>query len=201
MSIFDLLPAEAVVQVFIENKNKLTGPITDEMLGDIVDYGLPLVKVLYDHPSINKAMLARTAVELSKREILNWLHENQPNGLSHGTDVCCNMAAFNGDIELLKWLRERNNPWSEGTCCAAINGRNLHVLSYLLENGCPCDSRSAWEAASVGHIPSLKMLQANGIKLDAQCLVQAATNKKQKCVEYLVEQKCPGYDKVSQLGY
>ena len=45
-------------------------------------------------------------------------------------------AASNGHLEVLRWAREHNCPWSEQTCRAAQGGQ-LEMLQWLREHGCP----------------------------------------------------------------
>jgi len=49
----------------------------------------------------------------------------------------CAIAALNGNIEMLKWLREIGFPWDKK--CYTLAERRGHdkVVQWLHENGCP----------------------------------------------------------------
>ena len=46
-----------------------------------------------------------------------------------------NLRRYNLDV--LKWARERDCPWDEGTCEAAAEGGHLEVLRWARELDCP----------------------------------------------------------------
>jgi len=49
----------------------------------------------------------------------------------------CAVAACNGDLEMLKFLRVNSCPWDEETCSLAALEGHLDVLKWAFENGCP----------------------------------------------------------------
>ena len=49
----------------------------------------------------------------------------------------CAEAAFNGDLECLKYAHENGCPWDEETCAEAAQYGHLECLKYAHENGCP----------------------------------------------------------------
>jgi hypothetical protein len=40
----------------------------------------------------------------------------------------------------LKWARENNSPWVNGTCFFAAMGGHFDILKRAIENGCPWDA-------------------------------------------------------------
>ena len=63
-------------------------------------------------------------------ELLDWLHR-------HGAefDALCAQAAVNyGDLEVVKWLKDRNCPM-QGAYREAVNGRQLRVAEWLIREG------------------------------------------------------------------
>jgi hypothetical protein len=46
-------------------------------------------------------------------------------------------AVRSGSIELIQYLRSMNHPWHSLCCEAAIDIKNLKLLEWLRENGCP----------------------------------------------------------------
>ncbi|CAL6348486.1 unnamed protein product [Bathycoccus prasinos] len=49
----------------------------------------------------------------------------------------CALAAYNGNLDVLKCLHEHNAPWNESTCQFARNAKHFNCLEYAKENGCP----------------------------------------------------------------
>jgi len=50
---------------------------------------------------------------------------------------CCALAARCGQLEVLRWAREQNWPWSVSTCSMAAEGGHLELLQWAREHGCP----------------------------------------------------------------
>jgi len=46
-------------------------------------------------------------------------------------------AAFNGNLDNIKWLKENKCPWNENTFTYAAGNGNLENMKWLKENGCP----------------------------------------------------------------
>lgn len=49
----------------------------------------------------------------------------------------CSSAAYGGQFELLKCLRENECPGDERMCSYAAKGGHLEAQKWALENGCP----------------------------------------------------------------
>ena len=54
---------------------------------------------------------------------------------------------WRGHLEVLKWARENDCPWDEGTCMCAAKGGHLDVLKWARENDCPWDEHTCTYAA------------------------------------------------------
>jgi hypothetical protein len=52
----------------------------------------------------------------------------------------CSIAAFNGQLHILKWARERNYAWTKDVCHAAALNDHSEVLVWARQNGCKWDS-------------------------------------------------------------
>ena len=75
---------------------------------------------------------------------------------------------------MLKYAHEDGCPWDEETCCYAVLGGHLNVLTYAHENGCPWDERTCCYAAEGGHLDVLKYARENGCPWDMEeCLAYA----------------------------
>ena len=52
------------------------------------------------------------------------------------------IAAKEGNMDILKWLKENGYNWEPGTCAAAAREGHLEALKWLRENGCEWDRNS-----------------------------------------------------------
>lgn len=82
------------------------------------------------------------------------------------TESSC-MAALNGDLENLKWLKSNGYKFEPNTLnCAAING-NLEILKWLKANGCDFDELTMSITVCIvlkdhNLIENIKWLNSNG---------------------------------------
>ena len=62
------------------------------------------------------------------------------------------LAAFQGSLEALRWLRSRDPPsfWDERACSFSAFGGQLEVLQWLRKEGCPWSARTCNAAAYSG---------------------------------------------------
>ena len=49
--------------------------------------------------------------------------------------MTCSLAANNGYIVLLQWLRANGCPWDRDVCASAAKGGHLEILKWARENG------------------------------------------------------------------
>ena len=47
-------------------------------------------------------------------------------------------AARAGNLEMVKWLRERGRPWNKETCEIAAREGHTELFEWARDNGCPC---------------------------------------------------------------
>jgi hypothetical protein len=84
----------------------------------------------------------------------------------------CYKAAESGNVELMKWLREQDRPWSrpwsareddDGWDCMnnAAAGGHFDMVQYLLAQGCEWSEYTCMRAASGGHLEVLQFLRSN----------------------------------------
>ena len=76
----------------------------------------------------------------------------------------CTAAAYGGQLEVLKWLRENSYPWDEETCSQAVVGGYLDVLKWAHENGCKWNTETCVEAAARGDLEMLQWAHEKGCK-------------------------------------
>ncbi len=79
-------------------------------------------------------------------------------------------AAENGHLHVMKWLLGNGCPWQlkEDTCAIAANNNHIEILKWAKQNGCPWDSTTCSEAAGANHFAVLKWAWENGCPLDSQ---------------------------------
>ncbi|KAL6057647.1 Ankyrin repeat-containing domain [Balamuthia mandrillaris] len=125
--------------------------------------------------------------------LLRWgLQFNPPPFL---TVHVCNWAAEQGQLEVLKWVRERQQqqqqqqssqqtaayytelfPWSAFTAAFAARNGHLDVLCWLREQGCPWDEQTCAYAAMNGQLEVLQWAREQGCPWDKHTCAQAARN-------------------------
>ena len=106
------------------------------------------------------------------------------------TSFCWNVARTN-KLELLKWVREEKKcEWDEGTINLAARQGNLEMLKYCVANKCPINERACAEAAENGDLEVLKYLREEAkAPWDRKTATCAAGNGHLHILEYLVERE------------
>jgi len=106
----------------------------------------------------------------------------------------CAYAAENGQLEVLKYLHEEvKAPWDSDTAnCAAYSGQ-LHILEYLVERKYDQYSEYAcMYAAEKGHLDCLRYLHETAKAPWDYMAVRYAHEKNQTdCIQYLLDNDCP----------
>ena len=106
---------------------------------------------------------------------------------------CYEVAATNKH-ELLKWAREvKHCEWDEMAIKVAAFKGNLEMLKYCFSNECPCDEKeSCARAAKGGHLDCLRFLFDKvkpSRETEKETAVQAAVNGQTDIVKYFVEER------------
>jgi hypothetical protein len=81
---------------------------------------------------------------LTELDNLKWLFNNIPIELfnEYKKPYTFQIAATTGNLELLKYLKEKNVQWDTKTFHNAITKENLNILVWLKENKCPWNKSS-----------------------------------------------------------
>ena len=106
----------------------------------------------------------------------------------------CAFAAFNGHLEVLKYLREEvKAPWDSDTAIWAAGKGQLRILEYLVERKYDKYNTYACEdAAKKGHFDCLKYLHETAkAPWNFRAVRVARENKHFECVQYLLDNNCP----------
>ena len=105
----------------------------------------------------------------------------------------CENAAENGRLEVLKYLREVKAPWDRWTAAGAARNGHLHILEYLVERKYDkFHVFACWWAAENGHLDCLKDLHETAkAPWDEDAVRKAHENKHPECLQYLLDNNCP----------
>ena len=83
-----------------------------------------------------------------------------PIGWRKDEPYFCYRVATTNKLELLKWIREEKEcEWSDLTIDMAARQGNLEMVKYCVANECPIDEDACAYAASNGHLECLKYLR------------------------------------------
>ena len=132
----------------------------------------------------------RTAARHGNREMVKYCVANE----CPIDALACALAAGNGHLEVLKYLREEAKaPWDLRTASWAAGGGHLHILEYLVERKYDQYSEFACEcAAEFGHLDCLKYLHETAkAPWDSEAVRAAHAKNQIDCVQYLLDNNCP----------
>jgi hypothetical protein len=141
-------------------------------------------KCRWDYKTINRAAF-KGNLEIIKYCVANECPINER---------ACAEAAENGDLEVLKYLREEAKaPWDSRTAAWAAEYGQLHILEYLVERKYDEFDEEACEfAATHGHLDCLKYLHETAkAPWDSSAVLVAHENDHPECVQYLLNNNCP----------
>ena len=107
----------------------------------------------------------------------------------------CSEAALTGNLALVRCLREvKKFDWNDWTINAAAEKGHLHIVTYCMEQKCPCSRLACALAAASGHLDILKYLHENGVPWDYKTCAFARENNHLECLVYALDNGCQ-YDK------
>ena len=113
------------------------------------------------------------------------------NGYEYNTPEVCNIAAENGNLDVLKCAHEHGCPWNAKTCVSAVAGGHLDVLKWAREHGCHWNAKTCVSAAKGGHLDVLKYARENGCPWDKWTCSGAALGGHVDVLKYAREHGCP----------
>jgi hypothetical protein len=122
------------------------------------------------HPLDKDTFIA--AIRGGQLPVLEWSIEQGYRHIFDGS--FCKIAAEEGNLEILQWLRSQGCPWWYGRFNnatemghAAVRGKNINLLRWVIEQGCPWDEQHACERAfGSGHFDSVVWMHDNEIAPD-----------------------------------
>jgi hypothetical protein len=134
--------------------------------------------------------VVRGAAESGCLDKLKWLYKEQSWTLLPMPKDITGDAAAGGSIEMLRWLKETGFTFTQSTSYkAAGRAKNLHVLQYLLAEGCPWHPELCDQAAEAGDLQQLQWLYEHGSVLNSTTAERAAEGGSVRVLEWLQQQQ------------
>jgi hypothetical protein len=132
---------------------------------------------------------------VSSVTLVGWAHSEL--ALSFGRSAVCTAAARAGNVQVLRYLRSKDEPtpWDLETSYAAALGGHLETLQWLRAQDppCPWDDSTCTAAASTGQLPVLEWLRSGQTPCPwaARTCAAAASAGQMRVLEWLREQDPP----------
>jgi len=106
----------------------------------------------------------------------------------------CTIAAYRGDIQMLRFLHSIGVACRQyAVCAAAAESGSVECLMFVRKNGCTCrvwDETTCEAAARHGNLECLRYACENGCPLSDRILYEAASHGHMDCVEYALDHGC-----------
>ena len=130
---------------------------------------LTIVKWAHEKGQVLDSALLSTAVTYGHFELVKYIHHNQTHracqGLGEYPISAILHAALRGDLEVVKWLREKGYPWSDGICMLLARRGHLEALKYVRGHGCP------WGMLIIGSVGPVISEETRQFLVDSECPV------------------------------
>ena len=115
-------------------------------------------------------------------------------------EVFCSRVAVTNELELLRWVREEKEcDWDSRTSALAAFKGNLDMLKYCCENGCEVHEGTCAVAAKYGNLACLEYLRSKNCPWDERTCQSAHEENNIDCLTYAVRNKCPGFEAYEQF--
>lgn len=123
---------------------------------------LDILKWAVDNGYKCTGLVYRSAAQYGHMHILEWAYAN-----NYGFDNydICGDAVRGGQLDILKWLRQRNCPWDYDVCLGAASRGYIDIIKWAHENGCPCSTYTYICAIENNQLDILKWLYENGYEI------------------------------------
>jgi len=109
-------------------------------------------------------------------------------------------VAATNDLKLLRWVREEKEcAWDWQTSGNAAWNGNLDMLKYCCENGCEVHEGTCATAAKYGHLDCLEYLRSKNCPWGVLACEVAHEENHIDVLTYAVKNKCPGFEDYEQF--
>lgn len=106
-------------------------------------------------------------------------------------NAICNIGAYYGHINVVKWGVKNGTLYDRSTCSRAAASGNLDILIYLRSIGCEWDETTCSQASQYGHFNIIKWARENGCPWDVYTFSLAAEKGDINILEWLYQNNCP----------
>ncbi|WZN62947.1 hypothetical protein HKI87_06g44920 [Chloropicon roscoffensis] len=110
----------------------------------------------------------------------------------------CDLSAYGGQLEVIKWLRAKGCPWGTRTSFMAAQGGHLEVLQWMRAQDPPCPWTSwvCYFAASQGHLEILRWARSQGCPWNEHAPYAAAQGGHLEVLRWARSQGCPWHEEL-----
>jgi hypothetical protein len=127
------------------------------------------------------------ALPKNRLDVIKWAREN---GCPWSTNMYRNIARF-GTLDTVKWIFDNGCPVGQDVCDWAALNEHLDVLIWLVDDKkFQCSPTACANAASSGHIETLRWLVSRGVRPDEETWENAFDRDDWEMLEFLRE--CTG---------
>lgn len=126
------------------------------------------------------------AAEHGHFHIVKYFHENYPSN-TNLTDEVFSMASISGNMELIKYLHNKQCPWNKTTVENAVTYGHTKIVKYLVENGCPHSVLCPQIATTRGYLDILIYLKEKGCFFGEGLREKAIIAEEHACLKYLTK--------------
>jgi len=183
-------------KIFLDNINILNS-IDDSYLCKYdysykIDYDEYMENEFLNYQYLNGSLL-EYSVKTNNIKLMEWILFNRFNDIKN----LCYFAVSNNNLEMLRFFRERNEPypWDESCCCQAISKNNLEILKYLrsFNNPCPWDKTCTRKASTINNLEMLRFLREGNdpCPWDDWCCCDAISKNNLEMLKFLREGNDP----------
>lgn len=128
----------------------------------------------------------RGAAEGGHLDIITWAMER---GCPADNDpLICASAASGGNLEILKFLRDKGFQWDSFTVLYGAKRGHFDVIEYCLKERCPASSWAVHAAVSEHRFQMVKFLVAKGVPVDEGSCIAAARTGDIQILRYFKEE-------------
>ena len=126
------------------------------------------------------------ALQSSNTKMLQWL-STLPECIF--TSQCLEVAASQGNLAGVQFLRDKNIPWTLDVCLKAAEGNHAKTLDWALQNGAPFENNGLFAIACHGdRLETLAVALANKVVIPANW---AGLVTSTKTLEWILQNKAP----------
>jgi hypothetical protein len=121
---------------------------------------LPTLQYLMAHGHAWHESACAAAAAGGHLQMLQWLRAHSPP--CPWNSQTCWMAVQDGHLDVLQWARAQDPPcpWDDNLLEAAVFGEQVHMMSYLVEQGHEVTAEACDEAVRWGRLEALKWLRS-----------------------------------------